>query len=42
MFNTPPVVPIYAALQTLRWVKEQGGVEEMQRRAKERAEIAVW
>lgn len=39
MFNTPPVVPIYAALQTLRWVKEQGGVEEMQRRAKERAEL---
>lgn len=39
MFNTPPVVPIYAALQTLRWLKEQGGVEEMQRRAKARAEL---
>ena len=24
MFNTPPVVPIYAALQTLRWLKAQG------------------
>ena len=33
MFNTPPVVPIYAALQTLRWVKAQGGVKEMERRA---------
>ena len=33
MFNTPPVVPIYAALQTLRWIKAQGGVKEMERRA---------
>ena len=32
MFNTPPVVPIYAATQTLRWIKEQGGVKEMERR----------
>ncbi len=39
MFNTPPVVPIYAALLTLRWLKEQGGVEEMQRRAKEKADM---
>ena len=39
MFNTPPVVPIYAALQTLKWIKAQGGVEEMQRRAKERADL---
>lgn len=33
MFNTPPVVPIYCAMQNLRWVKEQGGVKEMERRA---------
>lgn len=39
MFNTPPVLPIYTALQTLRWVKEQGGVKEMQRRAEERAKL---
>ncbi|MDD6821835.1 MAG: aminotransferase class V-fold PLP-dependent enzyme, partial [Paraprevotella sp.] len=39
MFNTPPVVPIYAALQTLRWIKEQGGVKEMERRAIEKAEM---
>ena len=39
MFNTPPVVPIYAALQTLRWLEAQGGVEEMQRRAKQRADM---
>ena len=36
MFNTPPVVPIYAALQTLRWIKAEGGVKEMERRAIER------
>ena len=39
MFNTPPVVPIYCALETLRWIKKNGGVEEMDRRAKERAEM---
>ncbi len=39
MFNTPPVVPIYSALETLRWIKKNGGVEEMDRRAKERAEM---
>ncbi|WP_321332096.1 3-phosphoserine/phosphohydroxythreonine transaminase [uncultured Bacteroides sp.] len=39
MFNTPPVVPIYAALLTLRWVKAQGGVKEMERRAKEKAHL---
>lgn len=39
MFNTPPVVPIFCALQTLRWIKAQGGVAEMERRAKARAEL---
>lgn len=39
MFNTPPVVPIFTCLQTLRWIKAQGGVAEMERRARERAEL---
>lgn len=39
MFNTPPVVPIYAALQTLKWIKKNGGVAAMQQRAEERASI---
>lgn len=39
MFNTPPVVPIFCALQTLKWIKAHGGVEAMQKRAKERAEV---
>ena len=38
MFNTPPVVPIYTALETLRWIKKNGGVEEMDRRSHERAD----
>jgi len=39
MFNTPPVVPIFTCLQTLRWIKARGGVAEMERRARERAEL---
>ena len=39
MFNTPPVVPIYCALQNLKWIKAQGGVEVMDKRAHERADI---
>ena len=32
MFNTPPVLPIFSALQTLRYYKEMGGVKELERR----------
>ena len=39
MFNTPPVVPIYCALENLRWIKRQGGVEAMDKLALQRAEI---
>lgn len=39
MFNTPPVLPIYSALMTLRYYKEQGGVKEMERRDTEKAAI---
>ena len=39
MFNTPPVLPIYTAMLTLRWIKANGGIPEMERRAKERAEL---
>ncbi|MDA3905708.1 MAG: 3-phosphoserine/phosphohydroxythreonine transaminase [Bacteroidales bacterium] len=37
MFNTPPVLPIFSALQTLRWLKAQGGVEAMEKRNIEKA-----
>lgn len=39
MFNTPPVVPIYAALQTLKWLKEMGGVAEMEKINIRKAEL---
>ncbi len=39
MFNTPPVVPIYAALQTLKWLKAQGGVEAMYKRNVDKAAV---
>lgn len=39
MFNTPPVLPIYSALQTLKYYKEIGGVKEMERRDLAKAEL---
>ena len=32
MYNTPPVLPIFTALQTLKWIKDNGGVAGMQER----------
>ncbi len=31
MFNTPPVLPIYSALQTLRYYKQMGGIEALEK-----------
>ena len=39
MFNTPPVVPIYTAMENLRWIKANSGVVAMEKLAKERADI---
>ncbi|MDD2524749.1 MAG: 3-phosphoserine/phosphohydroxythreonine transaminase, partial [Bacteroidales bacterium] len=39
MFNTPPVLPIYTALETLRWLKSLGGLKEMQKRNQAKAEL---
>ena len=39
MFNTPPTVPIYCALQNLKWIKKQGGVAAMEKLAIQRADI---
>lgn len=39
MFNTPPCLPIFTCLQTLKWYKELGGLEVMEQRAKEKAEM---
>ena len=37
MFNTPPVLPIFSAMQTLRWYKELGGVKELEKLDLEKA-----
>ncbi|MCK4749777.1 MAG: 3-phosphoserine/phosphohydroxythreonine transaminase, partial [Bacteroidales bacterium] len=39
MFNTPPVVPIFAALQTLRWLKQNGGIVAMEKKNIEKAAL---
>jgi phosphoserine aminotransferase len=31
MFNTPATLPVYACLQTLKWLKELGGVEAIEK-----------
>jgi phosphoserine aminotransferase len=39
MFNTPPVVPIYTCLETLKWIKSIGGVEVLNKMNVEKAAI---
>jgi phosphoserine aminotransferase len=39
MFNTPPVLPVYAALQTLKWLKAQGGIKVMQQKNIKKASL---
>jgi len=39
MFNTPPVLPIYSALQTLKFYKQQGGIEGIYKLNKAKAEL---
>ncbi len=38
MFNTPPVLPIYTALQTLKYYKEMGGVSALEKLDLQKAE----
>ncbi len=39
MFNTPPVLPIYTAMLTLRWLKANGGVQWIEKRNIEKANL---
>jgi len=39
MFNTPPVFTVFAAEQTLKWIKELGGLKAMQKRNIEKAQL---
>ena len=37
MYNTPPCINIFGVKETLKWIKEMGGVKVMEERAIERA-----
>ena len=39
LLNTPPVFAVYVSLLTLRWIKKEGGLNEMEKRARERAKL---
>lgn len=39
MFNTPPVLPIFSALQTLRYYKELGGVKVLEKMDVDKAAV---
>jgi phosphoserine aminotransferase len=39
LLNTPPVFAVYVAMLTLRWIKKEGGLAEMEKRAKARADL---
>lgn len=39
LMNTPPVFAVYVSMLTLKWIEEEGGLTEMGRRSKERANL---
>ena len=39
MFNTPPVLPIFSALQTLKYYKKLGGVKVLEKMDMDKAEV---
>jgi phosphoserine aminotransferase len=39
MFNTPPVFSIYVAMLTLRWIKENGGINVIEQKNNEKAKL---
>jgi phosphoserine aminotransferase len=39
MLNTPPVFAIYVCMLTLRWLKQVGGIAEMERRNNKKAQL---
>lgn len=39
MYNTPPVLPVFAALQTLKWLDDMGGIKVMEKKNIEKAAL---
>lgn len=42
MFNTPPAFPIFVMRETLRWLKELGGVKEMEKINRKKADMLYY
>jgi phosphoserine aminotransferase len=39
LLNTPPVFAVYVSMLTLRWIVKEGGLAEMEKRARQRADL---
>jgi phosphoserine aminotransferase len=39
MFNTPPCISIYTCMETLKWIKNLGGVEKIQEMNQKKAKL---
>jgi phosphoserine aminotransferase len=39
MYNTPPVFPVYVTLLTLRWLKQNGGVDKIEKLNQQKADL---
>lgn len=39
MFNTPPVFPVYVSMLTLKWLKELGGIEAIEKENEKKAAL---
>ncbi|MFY7964186.1 MAG: 3-phosphoserine/phosphohydroxythreonine transaminase [Chitinophagaceae bacterium] len=39
LLNTPPVFAIYVSMLTLRWIKQEGGLKEMEKRSLQKANL---
>lgn len=39
LMNTPPVFAVYVSMLTLKWIEEEGGLLEMEKRSKERSQL---
>ena len=39
MFNTPPVFSVYVSMLNMRWLKKMGGISEIEKNNRKKAEI---
>ena len=41
MFNTPPVFAVYTSMLTLQWLKENGGISEIEKKNQEKQTLYI-